>query len=159
MVSTPAATRPPQTLRNYLNAVEPGHKGPVPGAAQAFILARGRFSAVYPLHLSDVSLPSSPPSPFASQPGLAPFLPSFLQAPLLLHVFPDLGGQRDGGQGVALVRPGGAPAALDRGSGSQQLQQVSLDFFFPRRESGTLAPSAFLSWVRFRRPACAHLAY
>lgn len=51
--------------------------------------------------------------------------PSFLRAPLLLRDVPDLG-QRDGGQGVDLVRSGGAPAEMDRGSGSDQLQQVSL---------------------------------
>lgn len=55
-----------------------------------------------------------------------------------------------------LVRSGGAPAEMDCGSGSDQLQQVSLDF--PRRESGTLAPSTFLSYVCFLHPACAHVA-
>lgn len=59
--------------------MEPGHKGPVPGAA--FILARGRFSAVYPLHLSDVWLPSPLPSPFPSQPSISPLLPPGSSSP------------------------------------------------------------------------------
>lgn len=64
-------------------------------------------------------LPALRPSePFSS--------PSFLQAPLLLRDLPNLGAQRDGGQGVDLVRSGGAPAQMDRGSGSDQLHQVSL---------------------------------
>lgn len=66
-------------LRNHLK--EPGHTGPVPGAAHTFILAGGRFQAVSPLHLSDVSLlrhsprrlPSSLPSPFF--PSSPPVLP------------------------------------------------------------------------------------
>lgn len=57
----------------------------------------GEFNAVYPLHLSDVSLPSSLPSPFflpalrLSEPSSSP---SFLRAPLLRRSSPGLGGQR-----------------------------------------------------------------
>lgn len=61
----------PQTLRNYLNNMEPGHKGPVPGTAHTFILAGGQFSAVYPVHLSDVSphrFPPLCPPPFPPSP-------------------------------------------------------------------------------------------
>lgn len=113
--------------------MEPGHEGPGLGAEHTFTLAGGPFHAVDPLHLSDVSL-SSATRPTASllsalplfPPALRPSSsPSFLRAPLLLRDFPDLGAQRDGGQGVDLVRSGGAAAQMDRGSGSDQLQQVS----------------------------------
>lgn len=52
--------------------MEPGHKGPVPGAVHPFILAGGRCSSVYPLHLSDVSphrFPPLRPPPFPPSPA------------------------------------------------------------------------------------------
>lgn len=58
----------PQMLRNYLNNMELGHKGPVLGAVHTFILAGGGFNAIYPL-------PSSLPSPFSSQPYASPSPP------------------------------------------------------------------------------------
>lgn len=80
-------------------------------------------SATHPTASLLSALPLFLPALRVSEPSSSP---SFLRAPLLLCNFPDLGGQRDGGQGVDLVRSGGAPAEMHRGSGSDQLQQVSL---------------------------------
>lgn len=113
-----------QMLRNYLNATAPGHMGPVPGARLFWpAVALAPFTLFTYQTSHPHRLPPSLPSPFSSQPSTSP---SLLQAPLLLHVFPDLGGQRDGGQAVDPVRSGGAPAEMDGGSG--QLQQVRLEF-------------------------------
>lgn len=122
-------------LRNHLNNMELGHKGPVLGAAHTFILARRSVqrhlpsspirrlsSATHPAASLLSALPLFLPALRLSEPSSSP---TFLRAPLLLRVFPDLEGQRDGGQGVDLVRSGGAPAEMDGGSGSVQLQQVS----------------------------------
>lgn len=101
--------------------------------------------------------PSSTPHPTASGlsalplflPALCPTepssSPSFLRAPLRLRDSPDFGAQRDGGQGVDLVRSGGAPAEMEPGPGSDQLQQVSVAVW--RWRSRTSSPSAFLSLV------------
>lgn len=140
--------------------MEPGHKGPVPGAVRLFwlevslaLFTRFTYQTPHPTASLLSALPLFLLARRRSEPSISP---SFLQAPLLLHGVPDLGGQRDGGQGVDRVRCGGAPAEMDCGSGSDQLQQVSLDF--SGRESGALAASTFLSDVLFLHPACAHVA-
>lgn len=94
-------------LRNYLNNMELGHTGPVLGAVHTFILAGGRFNAIYPLHLSDASpprrtppLPSSLPSPFASKPYASPSSPVLPPSSGLLFSFASFPASKDSGMEV-----------------------------------------------------------